>query len=92
METRPVFRALNKPMTLLGVERRLFFFILTIALLLFQLSEALLSAVALFGILMVAARGLTQADPQLMHVLLNSTRFRTRYDPALRPEEVRDRG
>lgn len=92
MEPRPVFRALNKPMTLLGVERRLFFFILVVAFLLFQLSDALLPALAFFGVLMVAARGLTQADPQLMRVLLNSTRFQPRYDPALKPGEVKDRG
>ena len=92
METRPVFRALNKPMTLLGVERRLFFFILIVAFLLFQLSDTILPPAALFGVLMLGARGLTQADPQLMRILLNSTRFQARYDPALGSEEGHHRG
>ena len=92
MQTRPVFRSLNKPMTLLGVERRMFFFVLIVAFLLFQLSDTLMPAVVLFVILRVGARGLTQADPQLMRVLMNSTRFQSRYDPALKPEEVSQRG
>lgn len=84
MQSRPVFRSLNKPMTLLGVERRLFFFILVVSFSLFHLSSALLPALALFGVLWVFARAATQADPQLLRILLNSSKFVARYDPALR--------
>lgn len=83
METRPVFRVLNKPMTLLGVERRLFFFILVVSFVLFHLTEALVPAVVLFGVLWAFARAATQTDPQILRILINSNHFGTRYDPAL---------
>ena len=82
MDTRPVFRSLNKPMTLMGVERRMFFAIVMVSFILFHLSEALVPALALFGVLWVFARAFTQADPQLLRVLMNSSRFAARYDPA----------
>lgn len=84
MVAKPVFRSLNKPMTLLGVERRLFFFILVVSFSLFHLSSALLPALALFGVLWMFARAATQADPHLLRILLNSSKFVARYDPAHR--------
>ena len=87
MDTRPVYRTLNKPMTLLGVERKLFFFILVVSFLLFHLTEALVPAVVLFGVLGAVARAATQADPQILRILINSNRFGTRYDPALKEED-----
>ena len=84
METRPVYRTLNKPMTLLGVERKLFFFILVVSFLLFHLTEALVPALVLFGVLWAFARAATQTDPQILRILINSNRFGTRYDPALK--------
>lgn len=84
MEPRPVYRTLNKPMTLLGVERRLFFFIVVVSFLLFHLTAALVPAVVLFGVLWACARAATQTDPQILRILINSNRFGTRYDPALK--------
>ena len=81
MQVHPVYRSLNRIMTLLGVERKLFFFVLLLAFLLFQLTDALVPAVVLFGILWVLAKAATQTDPQILRVLLNSSRFGTRYDP-----------
>lgn len=89
METRCVYRTLNKPMTLLGVERKLFFFILVVSFLLFHLTEALAPAVVLFGVLWACARAATQTDPQILRILINSNRFGTRYDPALKEEGTR---
>jgi type IV secretory pathway TrbD component len=83
MNTHPVYRSLNKPLTLLGVERKLFFLILVASFVLFHLTEALLSSVVVFGVLWVLARAITQADPQLLRVLLTSNRFDARYDPML---------
>lgn len=90
METRPVYRSLNKPMTLLGVERRLFFVILIASFLLFHFTEGLLTALLVFVILWMFARAATQADPQFLRVLMNSSRSAARYDPALRERKVGD--
>jgi type IV secretory pathway VirB3-like protein len=70
-------------MMLLGVERRLFFFILMVAFLLFHLSGAIVPAFVLFGVLWVFAKAATQHDPQLLRIVINSSRFAVRYDPAL---------
>jgi type IV secretory pathway TrbD component len=87
MKTRPVYRSLSKTLTIMGVERRLFFGILLTCFAIFQLFEALLAAVLLFAVLWIFARAATQADPQLLRILLNSNRFAVRYDPALWEEE-----
>jgi type IV secretory pathway VirB3-like protein len=84
MERRPVYRSLNKPLTILGVERKLFFSILLVAYALFQFGEALLPAIVLFCCLWLAAKSVTQIDHQLLRIVLNSNRFTSRYDPALR--------
>ncbi len=81
---KPVYRSLNRVMTLLSVERRLFFLILIAALSVFQVSNAILPAAALFGVLWVIGRAATQADPQLIQILSKSSRFVERYDPAKR--------
>jgi len=83
VKVRPVYPALNTPMTLMGVERRMFFFILTMALVLYHLSGALSPALLLFAILWFLAKGATIHDPKLLRILLNSSRIGVRYDPAL---------
>lgn len=82
VKKHPVYRSLNKPLTLLGVERRLFFFLLTVSFLLLRLTGALVPALGLFLMFMLAARWATSFDPQILRVLLNSRRFVARYDPA----------
>jgi type IV secretory pathway VirB3-like protein len=78
----PVFRALNRQMLLLGVERRLFFFLLISSLAFFQLFNALAPAIALFVALWNCARLAQCSDPQFLRVLLSSGRWRFRYDSA----------
>lgn len=85
MIQRPVFRALNRPKTLLGVERKLFFALVVGCYSLFHLSGALLSSLFIFLGLWLLAQRATQIDPQLLQVFVKSVRFKARYDPALRP-------
>jgi type IV secretory pathway TrbD component len=81
-EYHAAYPALNKPLTILGVERRLFFGLLILAAALFTFFNALLPALALFFVLLVLLRAGTQIDPQIIRVLINSGRFAVRYDPA----------
>jgi type IV secretory pathway TrbD component len=81
---KSVYRSLNKLMTLVGVDRRLFFIILIASLSVFQVSNSILPAAALFGVLWVFGRAATQADPRLIQILFKSSRFVERYDPAKR--------
>ena len=78
----PVFRSLSRPLTILGAERKLFFFAMCIGAGTFNLLGSLLGCVAMFLLLYFLARWTTQTDPQLLRLLLASARLRTHYDPA----------
>jgi type IV secretory pathway TrbD component len=82
MQTNPVFRSLNRPLTILGAERKLFFFALIMAACVFNLFNSLAGALGMFFALYLFARWATRTDPQILRFLLNSTKVRTQYDPA----------
>ena len=82
MKMKRVYPSLNKLRTIWGVERKGFFFILTISFGLFHLSEAIVPALILFVVLLLAARWATRFDPQILRIVMNSHRFSPRYDPA----------
>ena len=90
MQPNPVFRSLNRPLTILGAERKLFFFVLVMAASLFNLFSSLLGAIGMFFALYLFARWATRTDPQILRFLLNSTKIRTQYDPMkFEPVQVR---
>ena len=80
----PVYRSINKPLTIWGAERRLFFLALLMGGATFNFFGSLLSGLVMFIALFAFARWATLADPQILRILLNSSRFRRRYDPAKR--------
>lgn len=90
MQTNPLFRSLNRPLTILGAERRLFFFALVMGACVFNLFSSLLGALGMFFALYLFARWATRTDPQILRFLLNSTKIRAQYDPMkFEPIEVR---
>ena len=78
----PVYRSLNRPLAILGVERRLFFLALVMGGATFNFFSSLLTGLLMFVALFVFGRWATLADPQILRILLNSSKFRSRYDPA----------
>jgi type IV secretory pathway TrbD component len=85
-ETRfhAVYRSLNKPLTIWGAERRLFFLAAVMGGATFNFFGSLLGGLLMFITLFIAARWATKTDPQILRILLNSARFRAQYDPAKR--------
>ena len=81
-QLRPVYKALNKPLTLLGIDRRLFFGVVTIAAAVFNLFGTFVPGLVLFAALWSLARIISRTDPQMLRILMNSSRFAVRYDPA----------
>src|SRR5271156_3494106 len=77
----PVFKAMNRPLTVLGAERRLFFVALISGGAIFSLLHSLLGGIALFVVGVVIARRATKYDVEILRVLFNSGKFRRRYDP-----------
>ena len=86
----PVFKAMNRPLTVLGAERRLFFVALISGGAIFSLLHSLLGGIGLFVVGVVIARIATKHDVEILRVLFNSGNFRRRYDPMKRePIEIR---
>ena len=85
-----VYRALNTPLTLLGVERRLFFFALVMGAAVFNLLHTFIGGVLIFTLLYWFARWATKTDPQVLRLVINSAKTRTQYDPMkLAPVQIR---
>ena len=80
----PVYRALNKVLTIWGVERKLFFLAALTGAGTFNFFGSLTGGLLMFVTLFAAARWATAKDPQSLRILLNSARFKPRYDPAKR--------
>ena len=78
----PVYRSLNRPLTILGAERRLFFLALAVGGGAFNLFGSLLTGLLIFAALYAFSRWATVADPRILRILLNSSKFRACYDPA----------
>lgn len=74
-----VYKGLNKPLTIMGVERRLFFFALIVAFAVFNMFNTLLGGLLTFGAMYIFAINTTKNDPELLRIVLNSSKFKKRY-------------
>jgi type IV secretory pathway TrbD component len=79
---RPVHRSLHRPLTVCGVDRRLFFLALLVGAATFNLFYSFLAGCLLFAVLYGLALWSTATDPQLLLILLRSGQTRRRYDSA----------
>lgn len=77
-----VYRSINRPLTIWGVERGLFFLALMTGVGLFNFFGNLFDGVIGFAVLWALAAWTTKNDPQMLRILLNSSRARPRYDAA----------
>ena len=81
-EFRSVYRALHRPLTVCGVDRRLFFLALLVGAATFNLFYSFLAGCLLFSVLYAFALWSTKHDPQMLQILLRSAANRSRYDGA----------
>ena len=79
---RPVYKALHRPLTICGVDRRLFFLALLLGAATFNLFYSFLGGLLMFAGLYGFALWATQRDPEMLRILLASSKVRRRYDPA----------
>src|SRR3954471_12468329 len=79
---RPVYRSLHRPLTVCGVDRRLFFLALMVGAAAFNLFYSLLAGCLLFAAVYAFAFWSTRHDPQMLQILLRAGAQRTRYDAA----------
>ena len=83
-EYRPVYRTLHRPLTICGVDRRLFFLALLVGAASFNLFYSFAAGCLLFTLVYLVALGCTRRDPQMLAILLRAARLRVRYDAAKR--------
>jgi type IV secretory pathway TrbD component len=79
---RPVYKVLHRPLTVCGVDRRLFFLALLMGAATFNLFYSFLAGLLIAVVLYAFAVWATKHDPQMLRILLSSSRFKTRYDAA----------
>jgi type IV secretory pathway TrbD component len=79
---QPVYASVNRPLTIGGADRRLFFVAVVLGGATFTCFGGLLAGLVMFLTLYLAARVITQRDPQLIRIVLRSAAARRRYDPA----------
>jgi type IV secretory pathway TrbD component len=90
MRTNRVYKVMNRPLTILGAERRLFFVALLAGAGIFNLVHSLGGGVLLFVVGLIAAQRATKYDAEILRILLNSANFKSRYDPMKwEPLEIR---
>jgi len=77
-----VFKSLHRPLTYLGVERTLFFFVCLAAVGAFNLFNSLLGGVAVFIGGFAFGHWVTNMDQAFLRILARSERCKSRYDPA----------
>lgn len=77
----PACGALSRPLTILGVERRLFALAVVTAVSIFNLTKLLLPALTAWIVLFAAGRWLSAADPRALRVLAGARGRARRYDP-----------
>jgi type IV secretory pathway TrbD component len=78
---RHVHKALHRALTVCGVDRRLFFLALLMGAAAFNLFYSFLAGLLIFGGLYGFGAWATRRDPQMLQIMLASSRARRRYDP-----------
>ena len=81
---RGVHRSLHRPLTVCGVDRRLFFLALLVGAATFNLFYSFAAGCLLFVALYGLALWSASEDPQMLAILLRSGNHRRRYDGAKR--------
>ena len=69
----PVYRSLSRPLTILGAERKLFFFAMCIGAGTFNLLSSFLGGLLMFLLLYSVARWATKTDPQILRLLTSNS-------------------
>jgi type IV secretory pathway TrbD component len=78
--TNRVFKSLHKPLTYLGVERTLFYFVCVAAVGAFNLFNSILAGIAVFIGGFAFGQWVTNSDPAFLRILARAERYKARYD------------
>ena len=85
---RTVYKALHRPLTIWGIDRRLFFLAMLMGAATFNLFYSFLAGLLMFASLYSCAWWAAQRDPEMLRILLASSRRPT----TVRPGQARASG
>jgi type IV secretory pathway TrbD component len=77
-----VFKSLHKPLTYLGAERTLFYFVCVGAVDTFNIFNSILAGIAVFIGGYAFGHWVTTNDPAFLRILAKSEKYKLRYDAA----------
>ena len=77
----PGYAALNRPLTVLGVERRLFLLGTTLSVAVWNATASLVAGGLVFAVCYGAGWLAGRSDPAMLAVLRAAARYPARYDP-----------
>jgi type IV secretory pathway TrbD component len=77
-----VFKSLHKPLTYLGVERTLFYFVCVGSVGAFNLFSSILAGIVVFIGGFAFGHWVTNSDPAFLRILARTERYKARYDAA----------
>jgi type IV secretory pathway TrbD component len=77
-----VFKSLHKPLTYMGIERTLFFFVAVSAVGMFNLFNSIIGGIIVFIGGCIFGHWVTNSDPAFLRILGRSEKFKQRYDAA----------
>lgn len=80
--THRVFKSLHKPLTYLGVERTLFYFVCVGAVGAFNLFNSILAGIGVFVGGFAFGHWVTSSDPAFLRILAKSEKYNLQYDAA----------
>ena len=78
---QPVYASVNRPLTIGGADRRLFFLAVVLGGATFTFFGSLLAGLVMFVALYLGARFIARRDPQLLRIVLRGGAAQRRYDP-----------
>jgi len=81
-QLRVTHKAIHRPLMICGVDRRLFFLALLLGAATFNLFYSFLAGVLMFAAFYAFAWWATLRDPQMLKILLSTSRARRRFDPS----------
>jgi type IV secretory pathway TrbD component len=77
-----VYKSLHKPLTYLGVERTLFYFVCVGAVGAFNIFNSILAGLAVFVGGFAFGHWVTSSDPAFLRILAKSEKYKLRHDAA----------
>src|ERR1700684_2339225 len=80
--TNRVYKSLHKPLTYLGVERTLFYFVCVGAVGAFNIFNSVLAGIAVFIGGFAFGYWATNSDPAFLRIIARSEKYKLRYDAA----------